>query len=94
MCSALDRKSPSFHLMEKLEEKGAVVSYDDPFMPEIGMAREFAEFAGRKSVAVTDEYDAILIATAHDDYRSVDFSKFKCPMVDTRYLMNGRAFKA
>ena len=88
------RESPSFQLMEKLEEKGAVVSYNDPYIPVIGMTREFPKYGGRKSAAITDDYDVILIATAHDDYRSVDFSKFKCAIVDTRNLLNGRAFKA
>ncbi len=37
------RESPSFHLIEKLEEKGAEVSYNDPYIPEIGMTREFLE---------------------------------------------------
>ncbi len=88
------RESPSFPLMEKLEEKGATVSYNDPYIPQIGMTREFAKYGGRKSAAITDDFDVILIATAHEDYRSVDFSKFKCAIVDTRNLLNGRAFKA
>ncbi len=88
------RESPSFQLMEKLEERGAIVSYNDPYIPVIGMTREYAAFAGKKSVAITDDCDVMLIATAHDDYRSSDFSKFKCPIVDTRNLLNGKAFKA
>jgi UDP-N-acetyl-D-glucosamine dehydrogenase len=84
------RESPSFHLMEKLEEKGAVVSYDDPYIPEIGMTREFPKYAGKKSVPITDDYDVILIATAHDEYKSIDFSKFKCCVVDTRNIAKGK----
>ena len=88
------RESPSFQLMEKLEERGAIVNYNDPYIPVIGMTREYAKFGGRKSVALTGDYDVILIATAHDDYRSVDFSGLNCPVVDTRNLLNGKAFKA
>ena len=88
------RESPSFQLMEKLEERGAEVSYNDPYIPEIGPTREFPEFERRKSVALTDDYDVMLIATAHDDYRSVDFSKFKCLIVDTRNLLKGNVVKA
>lgn len=84
-----NRESPSFHLMEKLEEKGAVVSYNDPYIPEIGMTREFPLYAGKKSVPITDNYDVILIATAHDEYKSIDFSKFKCLVVDTRNIAKG-----
>ena len=84
------RESPSFHLMQKLEAKGANVSYNDPYIPIIGMTREFPEYAGRRSVPVIDDnFDALLIATAHDDYKSIDFSKFKCPIIDTRNLVKG-----
>ena len=83
------RESPSFHLMQKLEAKGAKVSYNDPYIPEIGMTREFPMYAGKKSVKITDDFDAILIATAHDDYKPIDFSKFKCPIIDTRNLVKG-----
>lgn len=35
-----DRESPSYHLMEKLEQMGAAVSYNDPYIPEIKLTRE------------------------------------------------------
>jgi UDP-N-acetyl-D-glucosamine dehydrogenase len=79
-----DRESPSFHLMEKLERMGASVNYNDPYIPEIGFTRQFAMYAGKKSVEISGEYDLILIATAHDEYRSLDFSSFGVPIVDTR----------
>jgi len=89
------RESPSFHLMEKLEEKGAKVSYNDPYIPVIGATREFPQYAGKKSERVSDDYDAVLIATAHDEYKAIDFSGFKCVIVDTRNILkNGRAVKA
>ncbi len=83
------RESPSFHLMENLEEKGATVSFNDPYIPEIGMTREFPKYAGKKSVLIMDDYDLILIATAHDEYKSIDFSKFKCVVLDTRNIAKG-----
>ena len=81
------RESPSFHLIEKLEERGAVVSYNDPYIPEIGKTREFPQYEGRKSVNISDDYDAILVATAHDDYKTIDFSRFKAPIIDARNLV-------
>jgi UDP-N-acetyl-D-glucosamine dehydrogenase len=79
-----DRESPSYVLTEKLEAKGAQVSYNDPYVPEIRMTREHSHLAGRKSVDITDDYDCILLATHHDEYKAFDFSGFKCPVVDTR----------
>ncbi len=82
-----DRESPSYHLLEKLEERGAKVFYNDPYIPEIRPTREFPHFVGRKSVPVTGDYDLILIATAHDAYRQLDFAKFSLPIVDTRHVV-------
>jgi len=82
------RESPSFHLIKKLEILGATVEYNDPFIPEIGRTREFPEYEGKKSVPITDDYDLILVATPHDAYRSLDFSKFTCQIVDTRNVVN------
>jgi len=92
-----DRESPSYHLMEKLEEKGAVVSYNDPYIPAIKPTREFPKFVGRKSVEISDTFDLILVATAHDEYKKINFDQFKAPVVDTRNVVrrtNGEVFKA
>jgi UDP-N-acetyl-D-glucosamine dehydrogenase len=85
-----DRESPSYHLMEKLEEKGAVVSYNDPHVPVIRPSREFAKYAGRKSVAITGDYDLILVATAHEEYKSIKLNGFGIPVVDTRNVFAGK----
>lgn len=79
-----DRESPSYVLMKKLEDKGASVSYNDPYVSEIKLTREHPEFAGRKSVEISDKYDCILLATHHEEYRDFDFRGFLCPIVDTR----------
>ncbi len=92
-----DRESPSYHLMEKLEEKGAVVSYNDPYIPAIKHTREFPKFAGRKSVEVSNAFDLILVATAHDEYKKINFEQFTVPVVDTRNIVmrkSGGVFKA
>jgi len=80
-----DRESPSYKLIEKLEALGAEVVYHDPFVPVIPMTREHAEYAGRKSVAeLSNQYDLVLLSTAHDEYRETDFSEYGIPLVDTR----------
>jgi UDP-N-acetyl-D-glucosamine dehydrogenase len=79
-----DRESPSYVLIQKLEELGAIVDYNDPFVPVIPRTREHARYAGRKSVEISDSYDCLLLATHHNAYADYDFSSFSCPMVDTR----------
>ena len=85
-----DRESPSYVLMEKLEARGAKVDYNDPHIPVIRPTREHAHFAGRKSQPVADGYDVLLLTTAHDEYRTLDFSAFDSPLVDTRNCVKQR----
>ncbi|HNQ01996.1 MAG TPA: UDP binding domain-containing protein, partial [Syntrophales bacterium] len=82
-----DRESPSYRLMEKLERLGAEVAYNDPCIPVIRPSREYAKYAGRKSVAVSKDFDLILVATPHDEYRAIDFAALGVPVVDTRNVV-------
>lgn len=69
-----DRESPTYKLMELLEQKGAEVDYHDPHIPEIPPTREYSVYAGIKSVDLTETvislYDCVLISTNHS---SVDY---------------------
>lgn len=71
------RESPSLVLIEKIEERGAIVDFHDPHISAIPKTREHAGLAGRTSVELTTEmlgsYDAVLVATDHDevDYAAV-----------------------
>lgn len=85
------RESPSLYLMNKLERRGAIVSYHDSHIPTIPPIRKFKEFTGRKSVGIDDSYDLILIATAHDEYRQIDFTRFRIPIIDTRNILKGQS---
>jgi UDP-N-acetyl-D-glucosamine dehydrogenase len=82
------RESPSFKLMELLEERGANVEYFDPFVPEIPEMREHRNLKHRRATkfdAVSiSQFDAALIATDHDavDYHLlIAHSKL---VIDTR----------
>ena len=82
------RESPSLRLIELIEHAGASVAYHDPYVPVIPMTREHASLAGRKSVPITaatiKDFDAVLIATDHDD---VDYKLLAANaklVVDTR----------
>ncbi len=71
------RESPSLKLIELIEGRGASADYHDPFIPVVPVTREHAQLAGRRSVDLDPEtsagYDAVLIATDHDevDYRMI-----------------------
>ncbi len=88
-----DRESPSYHLMDLLKHRHALVDYHDPHIPVIRPSRDHADWAGTKSVPwnrdVLASYDVVVIATAH---RTIDFSELaawaRC-IVDTRNAMAG-----
>jgi UDP-N-acetyl-D-glucosamine dehydrogenase len=82
-----DRESPSYRLMEKLEDLGAEVSFNDPCIPVIRSSREYAKYAGRQSQKIDNTFDLILISTAHDEYLDIDFAALNIPIVDTRNVL-------
>lgn len=87
------RESPSFKLWELLEVKGAKVDYNDPYCPQVPKTREYAKYAGIKSIDLSKagEYDLVLVATDHD---CVDYKKLATDaklIVDTRHAVaNGK----
>src|SRR5215510_4008517 len=64
-----ERESPSYVLMEMLQQRGATVAYHDPYVPVIKPTREHAHWAGTRSVSWTRDvvktFDLVLIATNH-----------------------------
>jgi UDP-N-acetyl-D-glucosamine dehydrogenase len=71
------RESASFKLIELLEGRGAAVEFYDPYVERIPQTREHPHLAGRASITWAADgiggYDAVLIATDHDnvDYRAL-----------------------
>jgi len=86
-----DRESPTYRVMELLEDKGAVVYYNDPFIPEVKPSRKYPGFAGRRSrPIVSDGYDLYIVCTAHSSYRNIEPADLKAPVLDTRgFFENG-----
>lgn len=90
------RESPSFKLIEIMLEKGALVDYNDPLIPELPDMRAYD--IKKKSVALTPEnlaaYDCVLIATDHTAYDWDFIVKHSKLVVDTRnatkHVLEGR----
>lgn len=85
------RESPSLHIIEELERRGARISYHDPLIPRITPTRDHPGLTGRRSSALTAKTlaatDAVLIVTDHDavDYHLIG-AKAKL-IIDTRNVM-------
>lgn len=88
------RESPSLRLIEIIEQRGGRADYHDAYVAEIPSTREYQALKGRRSVALTDEalagYDAILIATDHDDVDYKQLSDSGVLIVDTRNVFARR----
>lgn len=86
-----DRESPSYHLMELLQKRGADVSYYDPHVPVIRPSREHAHLAGMKSISwdrdTVGGFDAVIIATAHAGVNYDELGEWARCIVDTRNAM-------
>jgi len=80
------RESPSIELIELLRTHGAVVDYNDPYVPTTHKQREHD--LRMKSVPLTParlkRYDCVLISTDHDDYDYEMIVRNAKLVVDTR----------
>nr|WP_044256646.1 nucleotide sugar dehydrogenase [Rhodopirellula sp. SWK7] len=83
-----DRESPSYELLDRLTAQGAEVDYHDPFVPVIPPTREHSHWAGKPSVAWSEqtiqEYDLVLISTWHDCLDIHELAQWSNFIVDTR----------
>jgi UDP-N-acetyl-D-glucosamine dehydrogenase len=85
------RESPTFILLDLLKNRGAEVAYYDPYIPVITPTREHAAWTDTKSVAwdkgTIAQFDAVLIATAHDCVNYKELGNWAKCIVDTRNVM-------
>jgi UDP-N-acetyl-D-glucosamine dehydrogenase len=81
-----DRESPSYELIELLQEQGALVDYCDPFFPTARKTRKHD--VGLQSVPMTAErfasYDVVIVSTAHDCFKDAALYQDVQLLVDTR----------
>lgn len=81
------RESPTFKLMELLGEKGAVLSYNDPYIPELPKMRHF-DVPSMTSQELTPELlaaqDCVLVSTDHSCYDWDFIVEHASLVIDTR----------
>jgi UDP-N-acetyl-D-glucosamine dehydrogenase len=86
-----ERESPSYVLMNLLQERGAAVAYYDPYVPVVRPTREHPQWAGTRSVtwdrATIESYDAVIIATNHQVVNYQELADWAPCIVDTRNAM-------
>jgi UDP-N-acetyl-D-glucosamine dehydrogenase len=81
------RESPSVHVMEILEDKGAVIAYSDPHVPVFPKLRDHRWF-DLKTTPLTPEriasFDCVVITTNHSAFDYAMLQKHAALIVDTR----------
>ena len=80
------RESPSLKIMELLTKKGAKVEYSDPFFVNFPKSRNYS--FNLKSIDITSKslakFDAVILATDHDEFDYELIRKNSKLIVDTR----------
>jgi UDP-N-acetyl-D-glucosamine dehydrogenase len=99
-----ERESPSYVLLNLLQERGAEVAYHDPYVPVIRPTREHPHWAGLRSVAwnrhTVESFDAVIVATNHQAVNYQELADWAKCIIDTRNAMtaiktrSGQVWKA
>ena len=87
-----DRESPSYKLMEILQDKGADISYNDPHIPKLHAVRKY-DFDLSCTDLTADNLsaaDCILVATDHTAYDYDFILEHSRLIVDTRNVFAGK----
>jgi UDP-N-acetyl-D-glucosamine dehydrogenase len=82
------RESPALDLFHLLHQKGARVSYHDPYVPSVRIGNETYR-SQTYSAAWLRRADAVIITTNHSSFNPSAILKSARLVFDTRNLMNG-----
>lgn len=92
------RESPSLKLIELIEKRGARTAFHDPHVPVLPKTREHPMLTGRSSVPIDPAslatFDAVLIATDHDEIDYAAIVAGSKLVVDTRNACARAGIKA
>ena len=88
-----ERESPSYVLLNLLQERGAEVAYYDPYVPVIRPTREHPHWTGMRSISwnreTVESFDAVIVATNHQAVNYQELADWTSCIVDTRNAMAG-----
>jgi UDP-N-acetyl-D-glucosamine dehydrogenase len=78
------RESPSLTIIELLRQRGAEVSYNDPYFPFVGHGRQYDLNMTCAPLENLAQYDCVLIVTDHSGYNYPQIVSESQLVVDTR----------
>jgi UDP-N-acetyl-D-glucosamine dehydrogenase len=83
------RESPSLTIIELLRSKGAVVAYNDPYIPTCGCGRHYDLNMTSTPLDNLGLYDAVVIVTDHSSYDYPAIVEQSQLVIDTRNATKG-----
>jgi UDP-N-acetyl-D-glucosamine dehydrogenase len=83
------RESPALTIIELLRQRGAEVSYNDPFFSFVGRGRHYDLNMTCAPLSELASYDCVLIVTDHSSYDYAAIARDSQLVVDTRNAMSG-----
>ena len=83
------RESPSLTVIELLQQRGALVEYNDPFFATVGQGRKYALNMSSTPLDKIPEFDCVVIVTDHTQYDYAKIVERAQLVVDTRNATKG-----
>jgi UDP-N-acetyl-D-glucosamine dehydrogenase len=83
------RESPALTIIEQLQSQGALVTYNDPYIPFIGKGRKYDFQMKSHPLDKLENYDCVLIVTDHSSYDYEAIVKDSRLVVDSRNATKG-----
>jgi UDP-N-acetyl-D-glucosamine dehydrogenase len=83
------RESPSLTIIELLQQRGALVEYNDPFFASVGKGRKYALNMSSTPLERVPDFDCVVIVTDHSQYDYPKIVKNAKLVVDTRNATKG-----
>jgi UDP-N-acetyl-D-glucosamine dehydrogenase len=83
------RESPSLTIIELLQQRGALVEYNDPFFATVGKGRKYALNMSSTPLESVPLFDCVVIVTDHSQYDYATIVENAKLVVDTRNATKG-----
>jgi UDP-N-acetyl-D-glucosamine dehydrogenase len=83
------RESPALTIIELLQNQGAMVTYNDPYIPLIGKGRKYDFQMKSLPLDPLGDYDCVLIVTDHSNYDYQAIVRDSQLVVDSRNATKG-----
>jgi UDP-N-acetyl-D-glucosamine dehydrogenase len=82
------RESPALDVMRLLSEKGAILSYNDPFVPMLRLNGEILKSVSISNATIANQ-DCLVVLTDHSDYDIKSIVNAAKLVIDTRNVTKG-----